>query len=48
MYYKNHIYKNKIKNKKIWFYKISKYITEIIIKLKTIKYKKKSFAIYLP
>ena len=40
---KSYICKNKIKNKKIKLYKILKYINKIIIRLKTIKYKKDSF-----
>ena len=43
IYYKNHIYKNRIKDKKIKFYRVSKHIEKIIIKLKAIKYKKDFF-----
>ena len=37
---KIYIYINEIENKWVWFYNVLKYINRIIIRLKTIRYKK--------
>ena len=46
MCYENYIYKNIIKNKKIYFYSISKLVSRIIVKLKLLNIRKISSIIF--
>ena len=37
LHYDNHVYRNGIKDKKVWLYKVLKRIGRIVVRLKTIK-----------